>query len=145
MQKHIIDECSLSHTSVVDWSNFCREVCDEWLRQNPMEIGGVDNNGQPLVVEIDESKFFHRKYHRGLWRPGHWVFGGVERDSGKCFLVEVPDRTEQTLSEMIQRWILPRTHIISDGWASYANITNLGAMYIHPRSYCAWGPLCRSK
>uniref|UniRef100_A0A0L8GYE4 ISXO2-like transposase domain-containing protein n=1 Tax=Octopus bimaculoides TaxID=37653 RepID=A0A0L8GYE4_OCTBM len=114
MQKHIVDECSLSHTSVVDWSNFCCKVCDEWLWQNPVEIGGVDNNGQPLVVEIDESKFFHRKYHRRLWIPGHWVFG------------------ERTLLELIQRWILPGTHIISDRWASYANITNLGGCtYTH--------------
>ena len=52
----------------------------------------MNEDGTSVVVEIDETKFFHRKYHRGQWRPGHWVFGGIERGSGKCFLVEVPDR-----------------------------------------------------
>ena len=56
---------------------------------NPAEIGGMDFDGNQLVVEIDESKFFHRKYHRGQWRPGHWVFGGVKCGTGRCFLVEV--------------------------------------------------------
>ncbi|CAH1381532.1 unnamed protein product [Tenebrio molitor] len=57
------------------------------------------------VVEIDESKFFHRKYHRRRWRAGHWVFGGIERNTKKCFLVEVPDRTVETLSNLIQRYV----------------------------------------
>ena len=54
-------------------------------------------NGEPLTVETDETKFFHHKYHQGQWREGHWVFGGIERGSGKCFLVEVPDRRVRTL------------------------------------------------
>ena len=40
-----------SHT-LVNWGNFFQDVC-----------------------EIDEFKFFHRKYQRGQWRPVHWVFG----------------------------------------------------------------------
>ncbi|KAK9754939.1 hypothetical protein QE152_g903 [Popillia japonica] len=55
------------------------------------------------VVEIDESKFFHRKYHRGQWRESHWVFGGIERGSGKCFLVELADRAAETLLTEIRR------------------------------------------
>ena len=90
-----------------------------------MEIGGID-----VVVEIDETKFFHRKYHRGLWREGHWVFGGIERGSGRCFLVEVPDRTRETLEDKIKQYILPGSHIISDGWPSYARIENInGGIY----------------
>jgi hypothetical protein len=66
-------------------------------------LGGFDEHGQPLIVEIDESKFFHRKYNRGRWREGTWVFGGVERGSGKCFLVEVEDRRAESLTNLIER------------------------------------------
>ena len=79
-----------------------------------MEIGGFQEDGSIITVEIDESKFFHRKYHRGLWRTGHWVFGGIERGSGKCFIVEVPDRRKETLEEKIQQFILPGSNIVSD-------------------------------
>jgi hypothetical protein len=68
-------------------------------------IGGLNDDMTSKVVEIDESKFFHRKYHRGQWRAGHWVFGGIERNTKKCFLVEVPDRTAETLSNLIQRYV----------------------------------------
>jgi hypothetical protein len=67
-----------SHTTV-DWCSFFREVCEGYLIDNPLIIGGLDDVGNSKIVEIDESKFFHRKYHRGQWREGHWVFGGVER------------------------------------------------------------------
>ena len=127
-----IEAGGLSGNTVVDWMSFCRDVCEQWLEDNSVEIGGLDENGEPKVVEIDESKFFHRKYHRGQWREGHWVFGGIERQSGKCFLVEVPDRKRETLEGMIRQYILPGTHIISDGWAPYAHIEELGnGIYTH--------------
>ena len=92
----------------------------------------MNEDGTSVVVEIDKTKFFHRKYHRGQWRPGHWVFGGIERGSGKCFLVEVPDRRAVTLKEAIVQYILPGTHIISDGWAAYAQIENINhGIYRH--------------
>jgi len=60
------------------------------------------------------------------------VFGGIERGTGKCFLTEVPDRTAATLQPLIQRYILPGLHIMSDGWPSYANIDQLGhGIYMH--------------
>ena len=45
--------------------------------------------GPGVEVEIDESKFGKRKYNRGRQVEGHWVFGGVERVTGECFMVEV--------------------------------------------------------
>ena len=88
---------------------------DELWNTNPVQLGGFDVNGQPIVVEIDESYFFHRKYHRGRFHNGLWGFGAVERDIGRCMLQVVPDRTAQTLLPIIQQWCLPGTNIISDG------------------------------
>ena len=42
--------------------------------------------GEGRIVEIDESKFGQRKYQRGCAVNGQWVFGGIERDSKRCFL-----------------------------------------------------------
>ena len=53
------------------------------------------------------------------------MFGGVERESGKCFLVEVPDRRAVTLQALIEEHILPGSHIVSDGWAAYANVNQI--------------------
>ena len=110
--------------TLADWGNFCRDVCEPDIEENPQIIGGINVDGTPIVVEIDESKFFHRKYHCGQWRPGHWVFGGMERNSHRCFLCEVPDRTARTIRELILEYILPGAHIVSDRWASYAGTEN---------------------
>ena len=48
--------------------------------------------GPGVEVEIDESKFGKIKYNRGRQVEGHWVFGGVERVTGECFMVEVARR-----------------------------------------------------
>jgi hypothetical protein len=45
---------------------------------------------------IDESKFSRRKCHRGHPVKDHWVFGGVDSESGKTILVPVQDRTAKT-------------------------------------------------
>ena len=82
----IKDEHCFSSTTLSDWGQFCREtmlVCMEGCSE---KIGGPNK-----TVEIGESKFGKRKYGRGHPVKGQWVFGGVERESGKTFLVPVPD------------------------------------------------------
>ena len=60
-QQTIMRECKIgSPNMVVDWCNFCREVCATVLEMKSEPIGGVGK-----VVEIDESKFGIRKYHHG--------------------------------------------------------------------------------
>jgi len=55
------------------------------------------------------------------------VFGGVERESGKTFLV--PDRTADTLMAVIDAWIEPGTTVISDCWGAYRDLDAEG--YTH--------------
>ena len=125
-QDIVIHELHISHTTIVDFYNFCREVCSVVLERYSEPIGGPGK-----IVEIDESKFGKRKYNRGRRVDGCWVFGGIERDSEppKCFFATVNDRSAQTLIPLIKRWILPGTTIVSDCWKSYSTLSAEG--YIH--------------
>jgi hypothetical protein len=88
---------------------FCRELMLVYLERSSVKIGGPNK-----TVEIDESKFCRRKYHRGHPVKGQWVFGDVERGSGETFLIPVKDRTADTLMAIICDWIEPGTTVISD-------------------------------
>ncbi len=132
-QKWILHEFRISQDTAVNWCVFFREIAEVHNAANPIAIGGVDyQTMQALTVEIDESYFFHRKYHRGAFRQGFWVFGGIERESRRCFAVQVQGRDRRTLEALIQQYILPGTRIISDAWAAYARVDQIqGGVYAH--------------
>ena len=108
-------------------------------------IGCMNANGDLVVVEIDDSKYFHRKYHRLQWREGHWVFKGIKHNTGKCFLTEVPDCSTATLEPRICHHLLSGFHIISDGWPAYANIDQIGGGMVPSLSYCSSATLCGAR
>jgi hypothetical protein len=68
-----------------------------------VEIHTEKTGGVGKTVEIDENKFGKRKYKRGHHVKGQWVFGGVERRSGKTS----HDRTAETLNSTMKQWIHP--------------------------------------
>jgi transposase-like protein len=47
----------------------------------------------------------------------------------KCFLVVVPNRTADTLTTIIHRFVRPGSTIYTDCWAGYSNLESLG--YAH--------------
>ena len=114
-----------SEHTLVDWYNFAREVCVEIIQRDSEQIGG-----DVKEVEIDESKFGKRKYHRGKRKDGVWVFGGIERQSKKCFFQIVEDRSFQTLIPTIQKYIKPGTVILSDCWNAYSSLKDEGFTYL---------------
>ena len=118
-------EISCSKHTIVDWYNFCREVCVEIVAAERGQIGGPGK-----IVEIDESKFGKRKYHRGKHVEGQWVFGGVERGSKRCFLSIVANRSSATLIPLIKEHIAPGTTIISDCWKSYQCLSEEGFKHL---------------
>ena len=84
--------------------------------------------GPGMIVEIDESAFGKRKYERGRLTAVKWVFGGIERGTGKCFMVQVESGNAETLLPLIQEWIGPGTHM-HDGWGAYNDIHLLPEHY----------------
>jgi hypothetical protein len=96
----------------------------EYVLRSSQKIGGPNK-----TVEIDDSKFGWSKINRGHKMKGQWVFGGVERESGKTFLVPVPDTIADTLMAVISDWIEPGTTFIS-GCTSTNLYYNLFVYYL---------------
>ena len=109
----------LSKRTVIDWYNFCREVCFLDIKSRIKKIGGYGKH-----VEIDESVFGKRKYNKGRFRDGQWVIGGIERESGECFFETIERRDSKSLLEVIKRNVELHTTIITDEWKGYKGLEN---------------------
>ena len=115
MHETALDEETTSTETVIDWYNYCREVCaDRIMKQHARPIGGPGT-----TVEIDESKFGKMKYHKGRYIEGQWVFGGICRETKACFLVPVERRDKETLLPIIRAQLLPGTRVMRDMWKAY--------------------------
>jgi transposase-like protein len=109
---------------MVSWSKKFRDI----LMQAMIEQGKV-LGGPGKTVEIDESKFGKRKYHRGKALDGQWVVGLLERESGATVMIPVEKRDAATLISIIKRWVAPETTILTDCWRGYNSLSSEG--YIH--------------
>jgi len=73
-------EHQFGSVTITDWANVCREAITDYVLGSSQKIGGPYK-----TVEIDDSKSGRRKYNRGHKVERQWVFGGVERESGKHY------------------------------------------------------------
>ena len=115
------EEKRLSSESISDWFTYLREVSIvalDTLYNKSGKIGGVGH-----IVEIDESKFGKRKYHRGKRVEGSWLLGMIAIGTTDCpapdgnFRLEIcPEnkRDAETLLTLIQKHVAPGTTIYSD-------------------------------
>ena len=92
-----LDDESTSTETVIDWYNYCREVCaDSIMNHHVKQIGGPGT-----TVEIDESRFGKTKFNRGRYIKGQWVLSSICCQTKACFLVLVGQRDKDTLLPII--------------------------------------------
>lgn len=116
--KKTSERLGISAKTVIQWFQFARDACSNFMSRNSNQIGGPGH-----VVEIDESVVSRRKYHVGRMVKEKWVFGGIDTTTYLGFIQLVENRSAEVLLPVIQQWILPGTEIHSDGWAAYNQIT----------------------
>ncbi|KFM72405.1 hypothetical protein X975_25370, partial [Stegodyphus mimosarum] len=117
----IQEQYFLASNTLANWRQFINKTILDYIELSTEKIGGIEK-----IVEIDESKFGKRKYTRGHAVERQWVFGGVERESGKLFLVALHNRSEKTLLGIIKEWLKPGTTIYSDSWKTYNCLSREG-------------------
>jgi hypothetical protein len=120
----------LSHNTITDWCGFYRDLLGqdiEFTTRNE-KIGGPG-----IVVEVDESKFGKRKYHRGHKVEGVWVIGGVERTASRSlFVAVVPDRSALTILDLLTYYVQPGSIVYTDCWKGYReeDLLKLGCTHV---------------
>lgn len=119
--KVMSNEFGFSERTAINWNQFCYEVVTQYCVNCSSKIGG---NGR--TVEVDEAVFGKRKYNRGRLMKSQWVLGGIEGETGNCFLVPIQNRKRETLFEVIQNNINPGTTIMTDCWRAYEGLEELG-------------------
>ncbi|KCZ76925.1 hypothetical protein H311_02071, partial [Anncaliia algerae PRA109] len=79
--------------------------------------------GPGIVVEVDESKFGKRKYHRRHRVEGVWVLDVVERSPfRRVIFVPIEKRNSVNLILLLRKYIHPQSIIYSDCWKGYYNL-----------------------
>ena len=120
-------ECDVSPKTITNFYQAFRQACQYHIDNLPqIQIGGAGYN-----VEIDETLISKRKNNAGRILKEIWVFGGICRETGERFAVQVPNRNAATLIPLIQKYIAPNTTIHSDCWKAYRGISALPENYTH--------------
>lgn len=93
-------------------------MLQQWVLSKQEPIGGMNK-----IVEIDEARIGKKKYNTGRIIRSQWVFGGIECDTKKVFVL--PNRSAETLLPLIRKYVAPGSIIHSDKWrAMYDSLCN---------------------
>ena len=104
-------ESGMGHTSMVQWRNFIRDICCQYLLDHPVVMGGPGGALWRLMrANLCIGSITAATIMRAI---GSLVWWSVR------LMVAVPDRTATTLLPIIAQHVLPGTRIIMDGWWAY--------------------------
>lgn len=110
-----------SHETACQYKRHLEELVSYMVQDSRQKIGGPG-----VIVEMDESKFGHRKYNRGHRVESPWIVGGVERTPARrMFAQSVTSRDGELLATVILDNIEPGTILYTDGWAGYVRAVEI--------------------
>lgn len=115
----IREEYGMSMQTIVGWRQSASDVILSYVESNNSKVGGFRK-----LVEVDMGKSKKVKYELGLVENVNWAFGGVERNSGKAFIIPLAETSAETLIETIKQWIEPGTTVIMDSWREYMKLSS---------------------
>ncbi len=131
-------QTKLSSQTVTDWMRYTREMCCEMVDEEGMQIGGEN-----VEVEVDESMFKHRKYHRGRRvGNGKWVVGGINKyikpdERRRPYFVAIVDkRDEATMRKLFKKYVKGGSVVSTDEWKAYKWIGKEGSGYNGHNTVC---------
>lgn len=119
----LVYQTAVSKPSVLDWCNYCRDLCLTYLIKQSQPLGGPNT-----VIEIDESKFDGCNGHR---LSGQWIFSGIQQQSNwSCFIFPVGEKKDgASLIEIIEQWVKPGTTLLCN-WKPLERLTTDGYNYL---------------
>lgn len=122
------DNSTLAKQTVIDWFQFFREFCSEYLKNFPVVIGGPG-----IVVELRQMLLNNRGYNLCL------LFG-IEWESCKNFIVRIESgRDESAVLDHVEKHVRVGTVILSDCWlacgADHLPESNNKYTFIHSEDF----------
>lgn len=121
-------ELSLDEETVMEWFKRFREIAGAFTENRINRQIGSTND----IIEIDECQIGRRKFHRGRRPREVWLFGAVVRGSVPLRLVieSVRKRNRATLIPIIRDRVAAGATIVSDGWAAYEGLQEMGFTHL---------------
>lgn len=102
-----------SHTLTL-WRKFVNQKMLDFVEFSFEKVGGSGK-----IVEVGISNFGRNKKSDGCSMRSQWVFGGVERVSGKLFLVAIDNNRIETLVDLMKKSIKQGTTIYLDAGSTH--------------------------
>lgn len=134
--KEMMFECSISSETAVAWKKKLENII---IKQgNCLLLNKI--GGSSHIVEVDEMHLYTRKYNRGrvLVSESFWAVGVICRTTKQCRFAITTTRTREFLNNFILSNVNVGSIVMSDGWAGYNGLSNLGFTHhvvIHEREF----------
>lgn len=105
------EKLKLSKTTVMDYYQFCREVCFVIVSNRTKPIGGQDHT--VVINEFQVDRVIATQRRRVFFLEG------VDQRTNDCFLLEIQRHDAQTIVPLLRTFVLEGSKVITNTWESY--------------------------